>query len=199
MATCSSILVWKIPWTEEPGGLQSIGLQSQTQRLSTVSSTKEQELAGMVQLCSLRLPIEDASSVCPGPQPTQAGEAGGNPSYLQHWAQRSRAKPQSPWGAAEQGSWLSSQTAAGSESVSHTEPPSPPGSKQQVVFLWVSGAWRSHLALLPPLPSSVLPSSGAWLCVSHRQAGCEASHHPPEPSRLLKGNNCQEKFASRVK
>ena len=27
MATHSSILVWEIPWTEEPGGLQSIGLQ----------------------------------------------------------------------------------------------------------------------------------------------------------------------------
>ena len=26
MATCSSILAWKIPWTEEPGGLQSLGL-----------------------------------------------------------------------------------------------------------------------------------------------------------------------------
>ena len=26
MATHSSILAWKIPWTEEPGGLQSIGL-----------------------------------------------------------------------------------------------------------------------------------------------------------------------------
>ena len=27
MATLSSVLAWKIPWTEEPGGLQSIGLQ----------------------------------------------------------------------------------------------------------------------------------------------------------------------------
>ena len=27
MATYSSILAWRIPWTEEPGGLQSIGLQ----------------------------------------------------------------------------------------------------------------------------------------------------------------------------
>ena len=27
METHSSILVWKIPWTEEPGGLQSMGLQ----------------------------------------------------------------------------------------------------------------------------------------------------------------------------
>ena len=30
MATHSSILAWRIPWTEEPGGLQSIGSQSQT-------------------------------------------------------------------------------------------------------------------------------------------------------------------------
>ena len=28
MATHSSILAWKIPWTEEPGWLQSMGLQS---------------------------------------------------------------------------------------------------------------------------------------------------------------------------
>ena len=30
MATHSSILAWEIPWTEQPGGLQSMGLQSQT-------------------------------------------------------------------------------------------------------------------------------------------------------------------------
>ena len=28
MAIHSSILAWRIPWTEEPGGLQSMGLQS---------------------------------------------------------------------------------------------------------------------------------------------------------------------------
>ena len=27
MATHSSILAWEIPWTEEPGGLQSVRLQ----------------------------------------------------------------------------------------------------------------------------------------------------------------------------
>ena len=27
MATHSSILAWRIPWTEEPGGLQPMGLQ----------------------------------------------------------------------------------------------------------------------------------------------------------------------------
>ena len=30
MATHSSILAWKIPWTEEPGGLQSMWSQSDT-------------------------------------------------------------------------------------------------------------------------------------------------------------------------
>ena len=36
MATHSSILAWRIPWTEEPGGLQSTGLQrvGQTERLT---------------------------------------------------------------------------------------------------------------------------------------------------------------------
>ena len=30
MATHSSVLAWRIPLTEEPGGLQSMGSQSQT-------------------------------------------------------------------------------------------------------------------------------------------------------------------------
>ena len=36
MATHSSILIWRIPLTEEPGGLQPMGLQSWT-RLASVS------------------------------------------------------------------------------------------------------------------------------------------------------------------
>ena len=31
MATHSSVLAWRISWTEEPGELQSMGLQSRTQ------------------------------------------------------------------------------------------------------------------------------------------------------------------------
>ena len=31
MASHSSVLAWRIPWTEEPGRLQSMGLQNQTQ------------------------------------------------------------------------------------------------------------------------------------------------------------------------
>ena len=42
MATHSSVLAWRIPGTGEPGGLPSIGSQSQTQlkQLSSSSSSK---------------------------------------------------------------------------------------------------------------------------------------------------------------
>ena len=34
MATHFSILTWEIPWTEEPGGLQSMGSQKSQTRLN---------------------------------------------------------------------------------------------------------------------------------------------------------------------
>ena len=34
MATHSSILAWRIPWTEEPGGLRSMGFTKSWTRLS---------------------------------------------------------------------------------------------------------------------------------------------------------------------
>ena len=36
MATHSSILAWEIPWTEEPGGLQSRGLSDTTEQLNNI-------------------------------------------------------------------------------------------------------------------------------------------------------------------
>ena len=39
MAALSSILAWKIPWTEEPGGLQSMRLQ----RVGTAETNTWQE------------------------------------------------------------------------------------------------------------------------------------------------------------
>ena len=42
MATHSSILAWKIPWTEEPSGLQSMGSQrNTTERLSSILLLKK--------------------------------------------------------------------------------------------------------------------------------------------------------------
>ena len=40
MATHCDILAWEIPWTEEPGGLQSTGLQ----RVRHERATKQQRL-----------------------------------------------------------------------------------------------------------------------------------------------------------
>ena len=39
MATHSSILAWTIPWPEEPGGLQSMGLQRAADQLTFIAST----------------------------------------------------------------------------------------------------------------------------------------------------------------
>ena len=39
MATHSSILAWEVPWTEEPGGLQSMGVTKSWTRLSYFTFT----------------------------------------------------------------------------------------------------------------------------------------------------------------
>ena len=39
MATHSNVLAWEIPWTEEPGELQSVELQKSQARLSNSTTT----------------------------------------------------------------------------------------------------------------------------------------------------------------
>ena len=53
MATHSSILAWRIPWTEEPGGLQSMGLQRIGHDLAT---KQQQDYVSAIQrlVCQLR-------------------------------------------------------------------------------------------------------------------------------------------------
>ena len=60
MATHSSTLAWKIPWMEEPGGLQSMGSESQTQ-LSNFTFTfhfpaLEKEMATHSSVLAWRIP-----------------------------------------------------------------------------------------------------------------------------------------------
>ena len=60
MATHPSTLAWKIPWTEEPGGLQSVGLLSQIQ-LSDFTFTfhfhaLEKEMATHSSVLAWRIP-----------------------------------------------------------------------------------------------------------------------------------------------
>ena len=60
VATHSSTLAWKIPWTEEPGRLQSMGSQSRT-RLSNFTFTfhfhaLEKEMATHSSIVAWRIP-----------------------------------------------------------------------------------------------------------------------------------------------
>ena len=46
MAAHSSVLAWRIPWTEEPGGLQSVGSQESRTRLKRLSTRRRTEPGG---------------------------------------------------------------------------------------------------------------------------------------------------------
>ena len=56
MGAHSSILAWKTPWTEEPGGSQSTGLQKSQTSLSDQTTT------------SIYLGMEKEAVGSPGPQ-----------------------------------------------------------------------------------------------------------------------------------
>ena len=46
MATHSSILAWEVPWTEDPGGLQSMGLERSWTQLSDQTTSLTLETLG---------------------------------------------------------------------------------------------------------------------------------------------------------
>ena len=48
MATHSSILVWEIPWTEEPGGKQSMGVAESQMRLSDQTAAAPANVSQML-------------------------------------------------------------------------------------------------------------------------------------------------------
>ena len=75
MAPHSSTLAWKIPWTEEPGGLQSMGSLGVGHDLSDFTFTfhfhaPEKEMATHSNLLAWRIP--------------RIGEPGGLPSLVSH-------------------------------------------------------------------------------------------------------------------
>ena len=75
MAPHSSTLAWKIPWTEEPGGLQSMGVAKSWARLSDFTFTfhfraLEKEMATHSRVLAWRIP--------------GTGEPGGPPSMGSH-------------------------------------------------------------------------------------------------------------------
>ena len=59
MATHSSILAWRIPWTEEPGRLQSMGLQRVRHYLVTFTFTSSLQIHLLLFIQSLSLYTSD--------------------------------------------------------------------------------------------------------------------------------------------
>ena len=59
MATHSSILAWKIPWAEEPGGLQSMGRKESdmTEQLSLFHQA-------FAMICSSKNSVEASQGIC---------------------------------------------------------------------------------------------------------------------------------------
>ena len=60
MATHSSPLAWRVPWTEEPGGLRSMGSQKSQTRLSSNSTLSASIIPGETEM-ALNGPISSDS------------------------------------------------------------------------------------------------------------------------------------------
>ena len=92
MATCSSILACKIPWTEDPGGLQSMGSQRVRHNLATKSQTTTTEVQ------NLEAEFAQANqglTVLPW-RPLEITLWTYPPSNTQPWAQKSESSSQRP-------------------------------------------------------------------------------------------------------
>ena len=72
MTTLSSILAWRMPYTEEPGGLQSTEFQSQTQLKRLSTRTQDDDGEHFNQGKSLdKYPAWQPTSVCPAVTSTE--------------------------------------------------------------------------------------------------------------------------------
>ena len=83
MATHSSMLAWRSPWTEVPGGLQSLGLQKSQTCLAT---KHKQQLKVAAQETAPQSALEDCSEEDgeePGYKGTLLGEKDPKPRNLQ--------------------------------------------------------------------------------------------------------------------
>ena len=63
MTTHSSILAWKVPWTEEPGGLQSIGSQKSLTRLSDLTLSLSLNTSVCAPPCTARKILHAATKI----------------------------------------------------------------------------------------------------------------------------------------
>ena len=64
MAPHSSTLAWKIPWTEEPGGLQSMGLRLRDFTFTFHFPALEKEMATHFRVLAWRIPRGSLVGCC---------------------------------------------------------------------------------------------------------------------------------------
>ena len=79
MATHSNILAWKIPWTEDPGGQQSMAEKSQTRPgMYTRAHTQRGTVQSSAHLCTQvhSVLVEQGTSYRPGQQALGCGDLG---------------------------------------------------------------------------------------------------------------------------
>ena len=86
MATYSSVLAWEIPWTEDPGGLQSTGSQRVGPNRVTNTFTFIHHWGLPWWLSSKKnLPVMQETQVQSLGQEDSPGERNGNPSSILAW------------------------------------------------------------------------------------------------------------------
>ena len=81
MATHSSILAWKAPWTEEPGGPQSMGSQESDTTHHKITTTTRAIVRQTQYVCN-RDTQAVVTNTC-GPYRTQAKLLGGSPTTVE--------------------------------------------------------------------------------------------------------------------
>ena len=105
MATHSSMLSWRIPWTEEPGGLQSMEVTRELDMTSRLNTTITTHIPHIFLPTELRYKILRCDNGCPCVEQGLAGRRSPRPSCsrlhpgLDHlggeaaWAQLSQRRP----------------------------------------------------------------------------------------------------------
>ena len=82
MATHSSILAWKIPWTEEPGRLQSVGSQRVKTQVGTCTHTSRM---GKVEEGEGQLAKQNGGGGCRTQVRELVAAAEGSKNAQRHW------------------------------------------------------------------------------------------------------------------
>ena len=138
MATHSSILAWRIPWTEEPGGLQSMGLQrvGHNWALTYRSLNRNFFLTAGKSKIKVQVDLVSGGNLLPGSVQFSCSVVSN--SLRPHESQHARPACPSPTSGVHSNSCPSSQWCHPASQLSSPSPPAPNPSQHQGLFQWVN-------------------------------------------------------------